>query len=136
MFVIKVPKTLSTDARFCKYLLALLIEKVGKELKDSDYTMINPAVVKFLGIDNPPSCSSMLSYYIRTFDIVNKDDYISVGDNKMTEYVLGTSRTLYEVVRLMEYGVNDHPPVPKLSKVINFIQENLSQIYKKWSELR
>lgn len=134
MFTIKVPKSLTRDARFYQYLLAKVIDLVFQETKDGDYILTKKAVQKFLDEDKEINCLSVLRYYIHTFKITDLGDEVAIGDLTGQERYAGSTKTLYDVIRIMEYGVQGYPPVPRLTKVIGKIQESLPDIYKSWEK--
>lgn len=136
-FIVNLSSPYKDDPRFARYILAKIINDTQNSMSMSNYKLADIAVNEFLGrgdtSNDGVSSYSLVAYYIRTFSIEDKGSYLSIGDNK-DERVYNSDRKLSDVIRLIEYGCKDSPPVPKISKVMNDIKNNLDDIYSEWNK--
>ena len=129
-FQLRVPNEYASTG-FNKYLLQMLVDR-SLDTLNGNYGVLDKELQEFLGVrDRTYTCRSLLSYYIRTFSIVPKSDYVSIGDNK-SEKVADSDKKFSDVARFIEYGHIGVSPVPRISSAINEMQSNLDEIYKHW----
>lgn len=135
MFAVKIPKNLCDgDKKFCEYILAKLISRTTSSIYGTDYSYMDKSINEYINEEGSRYNSvTIISYYVRTFTIIQDNDYFYVGDNNQTELVSRDSGvTLNSVVRLIEYGAGDIPPIPRLSTVVNDLNSRISEEYAKW----
>lgn len=135
MFVIKVPKEYSSP-KFNNYLLAKIINDVTESLSQSSYELTDKVLNQYAESSEKLNSYSLIMYYVRTFTIDDRQDFCYIGDNRQTERVVDSDKKIFDCIKLIEYGTYGLKPVPRISKVMNEIQENLPKIYEKWLKIK